>query len=743
MESFYLVIIFILFILAISDLIVGVSNDAVNFLSSAVGSKAASVKTIMIIAAIGVFVGAIMSNGMMEIARKGIFNPQFFYFSEVMVIFLTVMITDVVILDLFNTFGMPTSTTVSLIFELLGASVGIALIKIANSTEGLTLGHYINSEKALAIIGGILFSVVVAFVIGSLVQYLARMLFTFNYEKNMKYFSGIFGGVAITSILYFMLIKGLKQASFMSVASQHWIEDNTLFILISSLIVFSITLQLLYSLFKVNVLKIVVLSGTFALALAFAGNDLVNFIGVPLAGLESYRDFIANPSADPNGMLMTSLTEAVKTEWYLLMLAGTIMVITLATSKKAKSVMQTSLNLSRQNEGDERFESSILARSIVRGSRIMADRFTKFVPQSIEKKINRRFDKKQMDMEQGASFDLIRASVNLIVAGTLIAIGTAYKLPLSTTYVTFMVAMGSSLSDKAWGRESAVYRITGVMSVIGGWFFTALVAFTIAFIIANIIYFGKIYAIVLLVVLSFYLIFKTRKMFNEKQEREAEVIEEEQTEMNQVQLLRKKITQNVVRTCSQVAVLYGETTTAFSVENRRKLRDIQDDIVALKSTTKSLKKDFTKAIRQMEEQDVDDIGVYYFQCVDFTTETVYVLEYLNRPLYEHIDNNFKPLLPEQKEELAELSLKVKKMISDIVSAIEKGNFNEFDNLHETKQELISEIAKLEKRQLKRIKIEHSSTKIGMIYLTILIETINMLKELGNLLKTYRKFMGKK
>ncbi len=471
MDTFYLIIVGVLFVLAISDLVVGVSNDAVNFLNSALGAKVASFRLIMIIAAIGVFVGATFSSGMMEVARKGIFNPEHFYFSEIMIIFLAVMLTDIILLDGFNTLGMPTSTTVSIVFELLGAAVAISIIKIVKDPNALPLYEYINTAKATAIISGILISVVVAFTTGLLVQWISRLVFSFQYERKLQYFGGIFGGLAIAAITYFMLIKGVKGAIFMPEAAVDWIKHHGWTILLISFVGWTIILQLLYWLFKVNILKIIVLAGTFALAMAFAGNDLVNFIGVPLAGFQSYKEFIALPGADPDTMDMSFLAGKVKTEPYLLALAGVIMVITLWTSKKAKNVVKTSIDLSRQDSGDERFGSSALARSVVRMSRNMATGVMSVVPNSILNHIDKQFDSSKYNekvaaMENPPAFDLIRASVNLVVASILIALATSLKLPLSTTYVTFMVAMGSSLADRAWGRESAVYRVTGVLSVV-------------------------------------------------------------------------------------------------------------------------------------------------------------------------------------------------------------------------------------------------------------------------------------
>ncbi|MCD4744752.1 MAG: inorganic phosphate transporter, partial [Bacteroidales bacterium] len=457
MNNIYLILIIVLFALAISDLIVGVSNDAVNFLNSAIGSKVAPFNVIMIIAALGILVGATFSGGMMEIARKGIFHPEHFYFSEIMIIFLAVMITDVILLDTFNTFGMPTSTTVSIVFELLGAAVAVSIIKITNSPDALELSEYINTAKALAIITGILLSVVLAFSIGAIIQYLVRILFSFDYKKNLKYFGAIWGGIAITAITYFILIKGAKGASFMSDDAKQLIRENTLTIIGVSFFAWTIILLLLTWVSKINILKLIVLVGTFALAMAFAGNDLVNFIGVPLAGYESFKEFIANPAADPNMFPMLKLAGKVKTPTLFLIIAGLIMAVTLWLSRKARTVTETEIGLSRQDVGQERFGSSYFARSIVRNTRSFATRLNFLIPKSITNKIDKQFDQtvyKQKQKALGANapaFDMVRASVNLVVASILISFATSLKLPLSTTYVTFMVAMGTSLSDRAWG----------------------------------------------------------------------------------------------------------------------------------------------------------------------------------------------------------------------------------------------------------------------------------------------------
>ena len=515
METFYLFIVIFLFILAIFDLVVGVSNDAVNFLNSALGAKAAPTRLILGIAALGIFVGAALSNGMMDIARHGIYQPEHFYFSEIMCILLAVMLTDVVLLDVFNSLGMPTSTTVSMVFELLGGTFALSIIKIIGD-HTLNFGDLLNTDKALSVILAIFVSVAIAFFFGTIVQYISRIIFSFNYKKTSKYFAGIFGGLATTAIIYFILIKGIKDTPFMPDSYKNWINENTSFLVFYCIIGFTILMQFFYWL-RINVFKIVVLLGTFALALAFAGNDLVNFIGVPLAGFSSYMDITSQPgTVNPGTYLMTSLMGSAKTPWYFLIASGTIMVIALFTSRKAQNVVKTSLDLSRQEEGEEAFGTSPVARVIVRVSSNMASSIQNIIPVKTKQWIDSRFNQDEAILKEGAAFDLIRASVNLVLGSLLIALGTSLKLPLSTTYVAFMVAMGTSLADRAWGRESAVYRITGVLSVIGGWFITAGAAFFICFFVTLIIHYGGFVAIIILVALAIFLLIRSQFAFNKK-----------------------------------------------------------------------------------------------------------------------------------------------------------------------------------------------------------------------------------
>lgn len=744
MENIYLIIVAILIILAFSDLIVGVSNDAVNFLNSAIGAKAAPFWVIMIIASAGVLVGATFSNGMMEVARKGIFHPQHFYFSEIMILFLAVMITDVILLDTFNTFGLPTSTTVSIVFELLGAAVAISIIKI--NTLGLSLddmGTFINSSKALAIISGILLSVIVAFIVGAVIQYITRIIFSFNYKKTVKYFGSIWGGFAITAITYFLIIKGAKGSSFMSKDVLEWIKLNSFKILLLSFLGWTILLQILYWLTKLNILKITVLLGTFALAMAFAGNDLVNFIGVPLAGLKSYQSFIATPGADADTFSMVALTGKVKTETILLIIAGLVMVITLWLSRKARSVTATTLDLSRQDEGEERFGSSGFSRSLVRGTIKFNNIIEKAVPKrvlsAVESRFDRSFEKEIETKDASLSFDMLRASVNLVVASILISFATSLKLPLSTTYVTFMVAMGTSLADGAWGRESAVYRITGVITVIGGWFFTAFSAFTAAFLIANIIHFGGTIAIFALIIIAVVMIYRTHVLFKKREASKLKHTAGEYSIDQDSDNILEKCTSNVNEILERVNNIYSETIKGLIKEDRKKLKFVLRELKEVNKDTKYLKDNIHKTVKKLKEDSIDS-GHFYVQVLDYLREITHAVSFVSKPAFDHIDNNHKGLISEQYSELNKLNNEIDEFISLIKLIIEKRDFSKIDNAIELQQNIIDHIFNTRKKQIKRIKKDEAGTKNSMLYLNLLVESKNYVLYSINLLKSYRDFV---
>jgi len=744
MESYYIFIVAILIVLAISDLVVGVSNDAVNFLNSSIGSKAASFKVIMVIAALGILVGTTFSSGMMEVARKGIFHPDQFFFSEIMIIFLAVMLTDILLLDLFNTFALPTSTTVSIVFELLGAAVAVSLIKISILGDSVTtLGNYINSSSALLIITGILLSVIIAFSVGLIIQWIVRVVFSFDYEKTFKYFGSIWGGIAISIITYFILIKGAKGSSFLTDEVVSWINGNTFLILIISFLGWTILLQLMYAVIKTNILKIIVMIGTFALAMAFAGNDLVNFVGVPLAGLESLKSFFNSDISDPSLFSMSSLTGKIQTPTYILLLSGLVMVIALYKSKKARSVTATEINLSRQDEGYERFESSILARNLVRGVINLSTVISKALPNKSQNFIDKKFNQKPFQVrkkKEGISFDLVRASVNLVVASALIALGTSLKLPLSTTYVTFMVAMGTSLADRAWGRDSAVYRISGVITVIGGWFFTAFSAFTAAFILAYLIHFGGIFTIIILIIVIVLLLYKS---FAIHKKRETEKVLTEQTELVGVQIngenILKSCNDNVINTISSVSQLYNKTITGLINFKRKSLTNTLNEIEELNKRTKYLKNSLPIIIARLQEEDIES-GHYYVQVLDYLRETVNSITYITKPIFNYIDNNHKPLLPDQKTEITEFKNSLNNFFKTTILILKEKGFTNIDEIISDQHKLLESLTKISKRQLKRIKNQESGTKNSTLYLNIMSETKNLLLFTINLIKAQRDFL---
>lgn len=748
METFYLFLIIFLFVLAVFDLSVGVSNDAVNFMNSAIGSKAASFKVIMVIAAIGIFVGASLSNGMMDIARHGIYQPQHFYFSEIMCILLAVMLTDVVLLDIFNSLGMPTSTTVSLVFELLGGTVAISLIKIANSNGALQLGDLLNTDKAFTVILAIFLSVAIAFFFGAIVQYISRLIFTFNYKKHMNYFIGLFGGLAATSILYFMLIKGLKESSFMEGDLKTMIYSNTDTIVWGALIFFTLLMQVLHWL-KVNVFKVVILLGTFALALAFAGNDLVNFIGVPLAGYSSYMDLMAQGgTTTTDTFLMESLLEPAKTPWYFLVGSGLVMVIALATSKKAQAVIKTSVDLARQSDGNENFGTSPVARVLVRTCNNASNTILSVVPLRVKDWIDSRFNNNEIILEDKASFDLVRASVNVVLSGLLIALGTSLKLPLSTTYVAFMVAMGSSLADRAWGRESAVYRITGVLSVIGGWFITAGAAFTICFLVALLIHVGGIAAMAAMVGLAIYMLIRNQILYKKKMKKEAmqeEVdstiskLRETKDKREALSLFREHSRDELCDVLNFASDTFNRSVHGFMDENLRELRKVMNAIEEKKSYLKQVKRVGTLGVTQLEHDIAIDKGLYYYQGNDFASEIVFSIRRLTEPGKEHVDNHFSPLCEVQKEDFGKMTDEIVSFLNRSSVMIESNDYHRMDDLIAESVDLTAKLTLLKKEELKRIQGQSGSTKVSMVYLNMVQEAQNVVSFTANLLKVSRKF----
>jgi len=742
MGTLFIIILVILFLLAISDLIVGVSNDAVNFLVSAVGSKVATWGVIILVASLGVLFGATFSSGMMEVARKGIFHPQMFTFTEIMYLFLAVMFTDIILLDTFNTLGLPTSTTVSIVFELLGAAIGLAIMKISNGAEN-NLGDFINSGRALAIISGILVSVVVAFSVGLLIQFFVRLTFTFKYEKVLRYFGAIWGGLSFAAITYFMVIKGVKGASFISAETVQWLNTHTVLILSLSFIVWTIILQLLLSLFKVKILNIIVLLGTFALAMAFAGNDLVNFIGVPLAGLESFKIFHASGS-NPD-LLMSALAGKVKTPTLYLLIAGLIMILTLWLSKKARTVIKTSVNLSRQDKGYERFGSTGIARALVRVNVQMANKVMAAMPTSLNNWISSRFEtvESQLSEEERPAFDLIRASTNLVVSAVLIAIGTSFKLPLSTTYVTFMVAMGTSLADGAWGRESAVFRVTGVFSVIGGWFFTALIATTISFIFAMIIYFGGIYSISLIAILAIVLVYRTQ-FIHKKRVEEEKILEDEfvkVTEEASTDSFIKQYNSKTAAILKKTASILESTFKGLKNEDRKLLNKQLKKMKEIDIETKAYKVQMHEIVRISKDSETEYVH-YFVQMIDYLREIAHALNFIVEPAFNHINNNHEGASGKQYAELSILYKHINEYFGIINQILLNVDFSRMGELKTMQENILDNIFAARKQQLKRIKSKDDKVKSSLLFLDILAELKNLSLFTMSFIKTEQEYRTK-
>lgn len=743
MEWIYLCFVVFLFVLAVSDLWVGVSNDAVNFLNSDVGAKAAKFRTAIIVAALGVFCGATMSNGMMDIARHGIFQPEHFAFSELMYIFLAVMVTDIILLDAFNSLGMPTSTTVSMVFELLGASFAFALLKMNGDEGGLGFSDYLNTSKALSVIVGIFVSVAIAFTVGAVVQWLTRMVFTFKYSGKLKWKIGIFGGFAVTCIVYFMLLKGIKTMSFMNTDIKQWIADNTLIILGGCMVFFTILMQILHAC-KVNVFKVVVLIGTFALATAFAGNDLVNFIGVPLAGYESFLDWKNAGAGDPSAHMMGALDGEARTPFVFLLAAGIIMVVSLATSKKAHNVTKTEINLAKQDEGEEMFGSSRVARSLVRMTSSAANFIVRHTPDSIRSWIDRRFDNTEIEKEEGASYDLVRASVNLVISSLLIALGTSLKLPLSTTYVTFMVAMGTSLADRAWSRESAVYRVTGVLSVIGGWFMTAGIAFTAAFIIAMIMHFGGVVAAVIVVLVGLGVMIHSNVKYKMKNEEEngdktfRAILNSEDKEERWT-LLREYVSANERDLLIDISFHYDNVTEGLMTENVKMLRKSFYELKDNKEKLKNLRRKETICMRRIDQEIAMTRNAWFFASFNELEQLYYTIRRMCEPAYDHVDNNFTPLPQKYVDDFRPQKEALKDCVADFRIISSGADFERLRDLEPRLSLLQNEFSDMRKELMNDIQAKQVNINTAYLYLNILQESESMAITLSRLTRSSRKF----
>lgn len=743
METVYFGFVVFLFVLAIFDLMVGVSNDAVNFLQSAIGAKVAKFKTILTIAAIGIFTGAAMSNGMMEVARNGVFHPSFFSFQDVMFIFLAVMASDIVLLDIFNTLGMPTSTTVSMVFELLGGTFALALMKVAGDPS-LHVADLMNTSKALTMIMAIFVSVAIAFVVGAFVQYISRTLFTFVYRNNsLKWKIGIFGGLAFTSIIYFMLIKGLGNVSFISDAAHEWINTHSWTICGICFVVTAVLSQVLFAL-NVNVFKILVLTGTFALAMAFAGNDLVNFIGVPLAGYSSFQDYSANAGGDAAGYMMDSLNGPAHTPVLFLIAAGLIMVISLATSKKAFNVVKTSVDLARQDAGDEMFGSSKMARVLVRFSTNTASALSELVPNGVKRWFAKRFDNENVALPQGAAFDEIRATVNLVVSSLLIALGTSLTLPLSTTYVTFMVAMGSSLADKAWGRESAVFRITGVISVIGGWFITAGAAFILCFLVALAMSLGGLTMASILIALSIVLLVRSNIKYKKKQaEEKGDVIFNQmitsEDNAETLRLLTQHIRQGQSQFLDFVNVNYLNVTEGFISEDLSRLQKAESAMRKERQELKQRRRKEMLGLRRIDPGVAIEKSTWFHLGVNSCEDMLYSLRRICDPCEEHIDNSFVPLEKDRIKEFLPLRDTLLYLLKRAVVVISTENYTDSDKLREQCEEFKSCLSSTRQGQIERMQTSKENITVSYVYLNLLQETHEIASSLQHLLRASKHF----
>jgi len=738
METFLPIVIAFIFILAVMGIVAGVSNDATNFMSAAVGTKSATYRTVTIIAAFGIVIGSLMSNGMMEIARNGVFSPQYFFANEIIYIYLAVMIANLILLDVFNTLGLPTSTSVSLVFELLGATVAIAMIKMHNGDINVGLAELINTDKALTMIVGIFLSVAIAFIFGIIVQYITRLIFSFNYEKNLKWKIGIFSGLATTALVYFMLIKGMKGAAFITEEVHSWIDENTLLLLALCFVFFSVLMQILYFL-KVNVLKLVVLIGTFALAMAFAGNDLVNFIGVPLAGLDTYLD-VRNSGVPMDALTMGSLNTMSAANTIYIILAGLIMAVTLLTSKKAKIVLQTSLDLSKQNGGNESFGSSAIARGLVRFTNNMVSTVDSILPAKVKAWIEKRFDNREMILEENAAFDLIRGLVSIVLASMLIALGTSLKLPLSTTYVTFMVTMGASLSDRAWSRESAVYRVTGMFSVIGGWFITAIVAFLICFVIAILFYYGGVVAMLLMIALAIYIIIKNRAKTNKNEDNDD--LFEKAVNTNDQEVIYQSLVQHnkeSINTLVNIAKdIYVNTVNAFIKEDIKTLKKASNDCRDAKEKMKVLKRKEIMIMRRLDDKMMNKNTWFHlsYNCIE---QVLYSLRRVCDPCKEYVDNSFTPLDKKYLPEVETLKEKVLWSIDAADITVFSSEYKDVEAVMERIKVREDELVEMTHEQMNRIQHDKENIDLALLYLNIIQESSEIVTEMRHLLRSEAKF----
>ena len=741
MENIYILMIVAIVVLAVADIIVGVSNDAINFLNSAIGSKALPMKTIMVVASLGIFIGAVYSSGLMEVARKGIFVPGEFYFDEIMIIFMAVMITDILLLDFFNTLGLPTSTTVSIVFNLLGAAIVMSLIKISGSeTETIAdLGNYINKSKALTIIGGILLSVVIAFSVGAIVQWISRLIFSFQYEKQLRNFGIIFGGVALTSITYFIFLKGLKGTPIYKELKGS-IEGNEVIILLTAFIGWTLLSFLFEKLTKKTVLLVVIAVGTFGLALAFSGNDLVNFIGVPMAAYHSWEAWSVS-GIDPSNFSMEILDAKMPAEPFLLFIAGGIMVVTLWFSKKAKTVAETEISLSRQTETHEKFQPNMLSRSIVKGSTLLSKYLVAVIPNSINSRIERSFKESKLLITKDQSinapaFDMIRASVNLMVAGVLISIATSMKLPLSTTYVTFMVAMGTSLADRAWGRESAVYRVAGVLNVIGGWFFTAFGALIAAGVVTFLINWNKEVMIPILLLITISLLVRNYLSHKKKSMSSIDPDSLKKTESKTVQGIIQESADQISNVVSRTNKIYSNMLSGLAKEDLSKLKKSRKGVEKLNKEVDALRDNIFYFIKNLDETSVRGSN-FYIIILGYLQDVGQSLDFLAKASYKHINNNHKVLRFNQIKDLQDIDKSLEELLNDIETIFNNREFEKLGAILNSKQRAQDDLAVKIASQITRTRAEdNDSPKNTALYFSLLLETKDLLAAIMNLIEEY-------
>jgi phosphate/sulfate permease len=743
MEQIYIIMLIALAILAITDLMVGVSNDAVNFLNSAIGSKAVSFKTIMIVASIGVAVGALYSNGMMEIARNGIFTPSMFSFNDVIIIFLAVMITDVLLLDVFNTLGLPTSTTVSVIFSLLGASVVLAIYKVYVSDGDFSeLSSYINTEKAAEIVYSILLSVALSFGLGTFVQYISRLLFTFHLDKRYKYVGAVFGGFAMTAITFFILVKGLKSITFVPSEVKNFIKEEPFTIILYSFVIWTVVSQLLMSVIKYNIFKFIIIVGTFGLALAFAGNDLVNFIGVPIAAYQAYEIWAApGQTLGATEFMMSGLEkDNLPAPFIFLAFAGLVMVYTLWTSKKARTVIETEQNLSRQGEGNEKYNSNNLSRNLVRGIMYIGNIISFILPKSLQRKLDAQFVQPEYTgkREDQPMFDMVRASVNLIVASVLISIGTSMQLPLSTTYVTFMVAMGSSFADRAWDRESAVYRVAGVFNVIGGWFITALAAFLSSAIIAYVLFIGEVFAFFAFMIIVAIFFYRSNQIHKKKVKEEEEI---KSLRKEDIVTLKEMITESssqISKVLRKTSTLYSNVIDNIGLQDLAKLKENKKSLKKLEKEIDELKSNVFYFIKNLDENSVE-ASKFYILILGYLQDMVQSMEFITSNSHSHVNNNHKKLKFNQIRDLKSVDTQLQELFSRLEDSFKSEDFSKLDVILKDKNVFLDIVSELITRQINRIRTTETSPKNSKLYFSLLLETNDLIKSIMNLLELFKEF----